>query len=127
MGLMNKQTDLIDEVYKSYKQSILESFDRLSNDPVIDAMPPRILSQEEFINKIKTDEKYSEKWGLKIDERELSLEERLDYGVDILGYMGMVDFGDHQTNDLLDFMDKYNIPTKLTTINYNGQIQESYE
>ncbi len=49
--------------YKSYKQSILESFDRLSNDPVIDAMPPRILSQEEFINKIKTDDGFAKKWG----------------------------------------------------------------
>jgi hypothetical protein len=30
------------------------------------------LSQEEFINKCKTDTEFSEKWGLKIEERELS-------------------------------------------------------
>jgi thymidylate synthase len=51
------------DCYKSYKQSILESFDRLSNDPVIDAMPPRILTQEEFTNKIKTDDEFAKKWG----------------------------------------------------------------
>jgi thymidylate synthase len=51
------------DCYKSYKQSILESFDTLSNDPVIDAMPPRILSQEEFINKIKTNDEFAKKWG----------------------------------------------------------------
>jgi thymidylate synthase len=51
------------DCYKSYEQSILESFDRLSNDPVIDAMPPRILSQEEFINKIKTNDTFAKEWG----------------------------------------------------------------
>jgi len=51
------------DCYKSYKQSILESFDRLSNNPVIDAMPPRVLTQEEFINKIKTDDEFAKKWG----------------------------------------------------------------
>jgi thymidylate synthase len=51
------------DCYKSYEQSILESFDRLSNDPVIDAMPPRVLTQEEFINKIKTNDEFAERWG----------------------------------------------------------------
>ena len=85
------------------------------------------ISLPEYIHWVKTDKKYSEKWGLKIETRELSLEERFLYGVDILGYMGMLDFGDHQINDLLDFMGKYSVPTKLTTINYNGQTQEIYE
>ena len=51
------------DAYKNYKQSILESFDRLSNDPVIDAMPPRILSQEQFVEKIKTNDEFANKWG----------------------------------------------------------------
>jgi thymidylate synthase len=51
------------DCYKSYEQSILESFDRLSNDPVIDAMPPKVLTQEEFINKIKSDEEFAKTWG----------------------------------------------------------------
>ena len=32
--------------------------------------------KKEFIDKCKTDSEFSEKWGLKIEERELSLEER---------------------------------------------------
>jgi hypothetical protein len=36
----------------------------------------RTHTQEEFINKCKTNTEFSEKWGLKIEERELSLEER---------------------------------------------------
>ena len=36
------------------------------------------LLEEEFIRKCKTDSEFSEKWGLKIEERELSLEERDD-------------------------------------------------
>ena len=51
------------DAYKAYEQSILESFDRLSKDPVIDAMPPRVLSQEEFINKIKNDKEFSDRFG----------------------------------------------------------------
>jgi hypothetical protein len=38
----------------------------------------RTYNQEEFINKCKTDTEFSEKWGLKIEERELSLDERGD-------------------------------------------------
>jgi hypothetical protein len=29
----------------------------------------QLLTKEEFINKIKTDDEFSEKWGLKIEER----------------------------------------------------------
>ena len=35
-----------------------------------------VLTRGEFINKCKTDSEFSERWGLKIEERELSLEER---------------------------------------------------
>ena len=34
------------------------------------------MSKEEFINKCKTDTEFSERWGLKIEERYLSWEER---------------------------------------------------
>lgn len=35
-------------------------------------------TKEEFINKIKTDSEFSERWGLKIEERELFMEEGED-------------------------------------------------
>ena len=37
-----------------------------------------MLSKEDFIRKIKTDSEFSQKWGLHIEERELSLEERFN-------------------------------------------------
>jgi hypothetical protein len=56
--------NLID-AYKNYEESVLETFNRLCENSTIDAMPPRILSQEEFNNKIKTDPEFSKKWFTK--------------------------------------------------------------
>jgi hypothetical protein len=78
---------------------------------------------QEFIKKIKTDDKFSEKWGLKIDERELSLEERKKL------YEGEFTPGIEVTNDhwLNSKLTTRNIPTKLITLEYNGIKIESYE
>jgi hypothetical protein len=82
-----------------------------------------VLSQEEFINKCKTDPEFSEEWGLKIEERDLSFEERQErcpvwtkdsYGMD----------GELRSPITIDW-DK--TPTKLITITYNDKTIESYE
>jgi thymidylate synthase len=44
--------------------------------------------------------------------RELDLQERFLYGVDKLGLLGLLDFGDHQHDDMVDFMNEHNIPTR---------------
>lgn len=71
---------MIDEAYENYENKI-----KLQNNwevtlRVMDINTigqQELLSQEEeFINKCKTDSEFSEKWGLKIEERELSLEEK---------------------------------------------------
>jgi hypothetical protein len=87
----------------------------------------RTYNQEEFINKIKTDTEFSKKWEVKIEERELSLEERCELGykyVDSFEWdmlMGGGREGDEgNCND-------YKIPTKLITITYNDKTIESYE
>ena len=74
----------------------------------------RPYTQEEFINKCKTDTEFSEKWGLKIEERELSLEEELEY---MMGKVFSEEALTHQVN----------IPTRLITITYNKKTIESYE
>jgi hypothetical protein len=83
--------------------------------------PTRHLTQEEFINKIKTDEEFSGKWGLKIEERELGLGERHDikeqYGFDCRKL----------AKPSIKQLDDANIPTKLITITYNDKKIESYE
>jgi hypothetical protein len=81
---MNKE-QIIDEVYENFidKTKGLNLNLEINKDIIVVEGPiyhatPRLLSQEEFINKCKTDPEFSEKWGLKIEERELSLEERED-------------------------------------------------
>jgi hypothetical protein len=80
------------------------------------------LNKEEFINKCKTDTEFSEKWGLKIEERELSLEERETLLLEIDDT-----FRTSTTQEIKLVLDEYNIPTKLITITYKKTIIESYE
>ena len=61
------------------------------------------LTKNEFIKKCKTDIEFSEKWGLKIEERELNVDE--------LNIVNLL----KQTS------------TKLITIKYNDKTIESYE
>ena len=78
-------------------------------------------SKEEFINKCKTDTEFSERWGLTIEERELSLEERQNLYFKLNPEFRLV----HE--DMDKHMDKHNIPTKLITISHNDKTIESYE
>ena len=87
------------------------------------------LTQNEFINKCKTDLEFSEKWGLTIEERELSLEEREKIAITKYPQLNETPHG-----ALIDsrpfsneFGDSLNIPTKLITITYNDKTIESYE
>ena len=76
-------------------------------------------SKEEFINRIKTDSEFSEKWGLKIEERGLDMMER--WGLADLT-PNMTEFG--YCNKLCD---EHNVPTKLITITYKEEKFEFYE
>ena len=124
---MNKeQQELLDEVYKNYetihKHAIRTEGDR--NQFAIESLEKQLIyPQEEFINKCKTDSEFSKTWGLKIEERELSLEERQSIyeneyteGVEVPN--------NHWLNSKLTTR---NIPTKLITITYNNETIESYE
>jgi len=107
---MNKeQQELLDEVFENYRKIVW----RITNMP--------LYTKEEFINKCKTDSEFSEKWGLKIEERELSYSERRKYRANTIGT------NYNQTEDDFYDLDKYNIPTKLITIKYNDKKIESYE
>jgi len=79
---------------------------------------------EEFINKCKTDTEFSEKWGLKIEERELSFEERHMLWDDEGKEANVSPYMEKQLSSMLD---KENIPTKLITISYNDKTIKSYE
>jgi len=102
----NEQQQIIDEVYNNYRQE---------NKHV---MYLTFLLEDEFIRRIKHDTEFSEKWGLKVEERGLSEDERYDLCAAQKSKMTAISEEDYI---------KYNIPTKLITITYNNKTIKSYE
>jgi hypothetical protein len=108
-----RYNQIIDEAYENYcktykNQDIIEKYS-FDTDPMI---------KEMFIGKIKFNQWFSEKWGLKIEERELSLEERrklANYESEFVSPM------------TVESWDRNNIPTKLITITYKDEKIEVYE
>jgi hypothetical protein len=132
---MNKeQQELLDEAYKNWKAKGRdfweEQIDGMFTSELGEEKVDKI-SKEEFINKCKTDTEFSERWGLKIEERELSLEERCDEYIKINpqetndGVLNYKWIGDNLCTH--EDYNKWNIPTKLITITYNDKKIESYE
>ena len=80
-----------------------------------------ILCQEEFIHSIKTDDEFAKTWGLKVDERGLSLEERTEYKKKRDGISRTFASYTHQ------MLDGSNIPTKVISLTYNNQTEVIYE
>ena len=139
---MNKeQQELLDEAYKNYTKYPLATIhdhrtnilyqnrDKgwcvLNGRSMVSPHPTRHLTQQEFINKCKTDTEFSEKWGLKIEERELFRLERINVAIE----KKITHKTAHLTKDFdyQKWCDEQNIPTKLITITYNDKTIESYE
>jgi hypothetical protein len=135
-----KMNQMIGEAYENYRKSHTSPPSNpggpLLSDNLI-SMRPIKYTREEFINKCKTDPEFSETWGLKIVERELSLEEkewqlektncindiendRILYGHEWEKYIQEQYEGIQSTQGI-------KIPTKLITITYKNQKTESYE
>ena len=113
---------IIDDAYQNYVKTHRVGFLGIKNT---------IMSQEEFINKCKTDPEFSEKWGLKIEERKLSLEERLELwyqkNKSETGKRGIWEIDYIEKYEGHKKLNSYNIPTKLITLTYNNETIESYE
>jgi len=119
---MNKeQQELLDGAYENYlKGGHIKWLNQMEvNTPAGKMNIPIPYTQEEFINKCKTDTEFSQRWGLKIDERELDMMERWKIA-DLTPNMEEFDFANYMC-------DKHNVPTKLITITYNDIKIESYE
>ena len=106
-----KYNQIIDEAYKNYMNNWPSKIPRIG--PCL---------KEEFIFKIETDDEFAKTWDLKIEERALSLEERLNLVSTIIGEEKI---RTHEDN--LARVEKLNIPTKLITITYNNEKFEIYE
>ena len=101
---MNKEQEQIIDV--AYNKWIAEYWNN--------RIYPNQNDKEQFINKCKTNPEFSEKWGLKIEERELSDKERVAIFME-----------NKRTNKFED--NNCDIPTKLITLTYNNETIESYE
>jgi len=121
---MNKeQEELLGAAYKRYLIEDARILPNMSKEKMTEL--GFRLTKEEFINKCKTDNEFSEMWGLKIEERELSHDERFAIYKKVCDR----DLQPHITgiNFKQFHFDEYNIPTKLITISYNDKTIESYE
>jgi len=110
-----KYNQIIDEAYSDYCNSF--------NDSIIEPN-----SKEVFVNKCKHNIEYSVRWGLKIEERELSLGERTEILKDQSDNKEY--FYDNNGNLIIEsewVLNKSNIPTKLITVTYNNETIEIYD
>ena len=109
---MNKeQEELVDEVYNKYTTKYMGYDD--------------VPSKELFLFEIKNNPEFSEKWGLTIEERELSYFERCDIFQSTERFK--MEDREHIKELNIGIMNKAKIPSKLITITYNDKKIESYE
>jgi hypothetical protein len=110
--MSKEQEGLIELVGQEYTKWFYDNAEpSVSGKPILNG--EGILTRGEFINKIKTNPEFSERWGLKIEERELTWDESNEY------------YNNHQSLKVPYLGLK--VPTKLITITYNDKTIESYE
>jgi hypothetical protein len=143
---MNKeQQELLDAAHMNYVDQTMFSSDRSCFKLVFcmdmqtgeETMGCRQYTKEEFINQCKTDTEFTQKWGLKIEERELSLEEKEwqlektncinDIENDRVIYGHKWEKYIQEQYEGIQLNQGIKIPTKLITLEYNGIKIESYE
>ena len=121
---VNIYNQIIDEVYGKYSDSHWSPPEN-PNGPLLSgklwSLKPMEHSKESFIQSCKTDEEFSEKWGLKIEERELSEKERIK----LVGYEDVGGIGQNIIRETVD-MDN-TIPRRAITVTYNNEKIEIYE
>jgi hypothetical protein len=128
-----KMNQMIDESWRKYlQQTMFDSNPKfLEPVPVMDmktgekSIGARQYNKNGFLSKCKADPEFSQIWGLRIEERELSSEERYKIWFKNNFETGM----EYNENNLPDFENDYYepTPTRLITITYNNETIEIYE
>ena len=123
-----RYNQIIYEAYRNYK--ILTHKENERNHPMKYVSGVNHFTETSFIQMCKIDSDFSKKWGLKIEERELSQHERVKLLQEAWKNNGIVP--EHEEVSTLwveynNLMTKYNIPDKLITITYKGKKTEVYE
>ena len=117
-----RYNQIIDEAYENYAYSHWTPPENPNSKllaPQLWSVIPMQHNKEFFIHEIKTNPKFSKKWGLKIEERELNLEERSKIWNETHNPVGNI-YTHNQYND-------NNIPTKLIKVTYKDEKIEVYE
>lgn len=88
----------------------------------------RRLTHEEFINECQINDEFGDRWGCKIEIKELSLEERCEFdsnqdNVRNTWGQSIETFG---AKEVRTWLNEKNIPTTLITVVYNNEKIESY-
>jgi len=130
---MNKeQEELLGAAYKRYLIEDARILPNMSKEKMTEL--GFRLTKEEFINKCKTDNEFSEMWGLKIEERELSSDERYNLlseseKKNFIITMRPMMSPDDKYDEVHYTIDNYyeHIPKRAITISYNDKTIESYE
>ena len=132
---------LIDEAYDLYADSHFippkNPNGKLLSDQLFSVIPMEH-SKETFVIECKKNPKFSKKWGLKIEETELSLDERKSfhphteifeeiYGWNWNSAMGLDVLDDEFKKNISNKFDNEKIPTKKITVTYKDEIIEFYE
>jgi hypothetical protein len=111
----NEQQSLIDEAYEHYCKEYENGTHRIGTGLLWMAKE----TKDTFVYRSKADSEFSEKWGLKIEERELSLEERATIWNNTHNPAGNI-FTHNQ-------YDENNIPKRAISLRYNHKTITSYE
>jgi hypothetical protein len=112
---------------EKYNQIMMEAYRQYSEKSARKLFKSN--TYQEFINKCKTDPEFSENWGLKIEERELSLEERGEWDSkkdNVRNTWGQT-IQTFTPNEVRTWLNEKNVPTKIITLTYNNETIESYE
>jgi len=126
-----RYNQIIDEAYgKFITEATLikdgyENGDLLGSQPHVDHMFSNpgeltILTKKEFTEKCKTNEGFSESWGLKIQKRELSFEEKIQW---VMNYTDV----ELENLAITERVFDPSTPTKLITLAHNNETAEFYE
>jgi len=126
---MNKeQQELLGEAYSEYSDSHWTPPSNPKGNLLSDqlwSLKPMEHSKESFTHKCKTDNGFAQKWGLKIEERELSLEERVKLILNL--NTSLLPTSKVMQSIIEPLLETHKVPTKQITVIYKNQTIESYE
>jgi hypothetical protein len=129
----DRYNQIVEEVWRNYLDETMFQSDPtwLEPIPLMDLASGEIFNgarqynKESFLRRIKTDEKFSRRWGLSIEEISLNYEERYHYWFRTNYETGM----EYNPDQLPDFDNEYytKTPTKLIIMSYNKERFFFYE